>query len=115
LHEAGLLAAAVAEAVAARPDAGGLAARAPLSIGIRVHDPMHVAPESALAYAEVALRSHGIEGVPITVTADPVACAICDAVNEVQAGHPFCSECGLPLPDRGGHAVDVAIDWGALT
>jgi hypothetical protein len=112
LHEAGLLAAAVAEALAARPHAGEQAGRVPLSIGIRVHDPMHVAPESALAYAEVALRSHGIDGVPITVIADPVTCAICDTVNEVRADHPFCSDCGFPLPDRGGHAVDVAIDWG---
>jgi hypothetical protein len=111
LHEAGLLAAAVAEALAARPDAGERGLR-PSAVRIRVTDPMHVAPESALAYAEVALRGHGLDGVPVTVTADPVACAICEAVNDVRADHPFCSACGFPLPDRGGHAVEVVIDWG---
>lgn len=121
MHEAGLLAAAVAEALAAGPpsgtsttgsDAGG--ARRPVGVRVRIHDPMHVTPESAEFHAEVALRARGLVGIPIVVLADPVTCAVCDAANEVRAEHPFCSECGFPLPDRGGHAVEVALDWGPV-
>lgn len=119
MHEAGLLAAAVAEALAAgSPDltpsagAGGpgsAGARRPAAIAIRVMDPIHVAPESAYLHAELALRARGWADVEITVTADPVACAICDVVNEVRAEHPFCSDCGFPLPDRGGHLVAAQV------
>jgi hypothetical protein len=119
LHEAGLLAAAVAEALAAGPPAdpgstgpGAAGARRPVGVTVRVHDPMHVTPESAELHAEVALRERGLFGVPITVIADPVTCAVCEVANEVRADHPFCFECGFPLPDRGGHAVEVALDWG---
>jgi hypothetical protein len=72
---------------------------------------MHVSPESAELHAEVALRERGLGGIPISVVADAVACAICEAPNEVRAEHPFCSECGFPLPDRGGHAIEVVLDW----
>ncbi len=115
MHEAGLLAAAVAEALAAGgpPDQGpGTAgARRPVAIHIRVHDPMHVAPESARLHAELALRARGLDGVAITVTADPVTCTMCDVANEVRADHPFCDACGWPLPDRGGHAVEAVVSW----
>jgi hypothetical protein len=117
LHEAGLLAAAVAEALAAGPPEGRLGpgdpgALRPTAVTVRVHDPMHVAPESAVLHAEVALRERGLDGIPIAVEADPVTCAICEASNEVRPNHPFCDACGFPLPDRGGHAVDVSIEWG---
>ncbi len=105
MHEAGLLAAAVAEALAA---AG---ARRPVAIEIRVHDPVHVAPESARLHAELALRARGLGDVEITVMTDPVTCVMCEVSNEVEAEHPFCSECGWPLPDRGGHAVDAVVRW----
>ena len=116
MHEAGLLAAAVAEALAAgEPDGpkgpGAAGARRPVALDIRVHDPMHVAAESARLHAEIALRDRGLDDVVIRVTADPVVCAMCDVSNDVQAGHPFCSECGFPLPDRGGHAVEAVVTW----
>ena len=115
MHEAGLLAAAVAEALAAGDPPDGPRRRlrpAPGPAGrsrstSSVHDPMHVAPESARLHAELALRARGLEDVEITVSADPVTCVMCDVSNEVQADHPFCAECGWPLPDRGGHAVDA--------
>jgi len=120
-----LLAAAVAEALAAgSPDAisgpgsagatsgpGSAGARRPVAIDIRVHDPLHVAPESALLHAELALRARGFEGVEIRVSADPVTCVICDVSNVVRAEHPFCDACGFPLPDRGGHAVEATVTW----
>lgn len=110
MHEAGLLAAAVAEALAAGEPDGGVSpgtpgARRPVAMEIRVHDPMHVGPESALLHAELALRTRGLEGVEVRVTADPVTCVMCEVANEVEADHPFCSECGWPLQDGGGHAV----------
>lgn len=116
MHEAGLLAAAVAEALAAGEPDGAMSpgtpgARRPLAIEIRVHDPMHVAPESALLHAELALRARGLEGVEVRVTADPVSCVMCGVANDVGADHPFCSECGWPLPDRGGHAVTAVAVW----
>ncbi|MEI7744680.1 MAG: hypothetical protein WCK58_13145 [Chloroflexota bacterium] len=115
MHEAGLLAAAVAEALAARtPDRSegpGSAGAHPVAITIRVHDPMHVAPESAHLHAELALRERGLGDVVITVIPDPVTCVMCDVENEVRAEHPFCSECGWPLPDRGGHAVEAVVRW----
>jgi hypothetical protein len=110
VHEAGLLAAAVAEALAAagpgqvRPDA----------ILIRIHDPIHLAPEAVLMHAELALRARGLVDVPIEVTADPVTCVACDAVNEAHADHPFCDECGWPLPDKGGHQVEAVARWPAV-
>lgn len=109
MHEAGLLAAAVAEAVAA----AGSGPKRPSVVEIRVHDPIHVAPESARLHAELALRAHGWADVPIEVVADPVTCAACDAVNEARPEHPFCDACGWPLPDRGGHAVEAVIRWHA--
>ncbi len=116
MHEAGLLAAAVAEALAVGEPAGpmgpgGNVARRPVAISIRVHDPMHVAPESARLHAELALRARGLDGVAVIVSADPVTCVMCEATNEVSAGHPFCAECGWPLPDHGGHAVDAVVRW----
>jgi hypothetical protein len=116
MHEAGLLAAAVAEALAAGGPAGALdpgsaGSRRPVAISITVHDPMHVAPESARLHAELALRARGLEDVVISVSADPVTCVLCDVANEVRADHPFCSECGWPLPDRGGHAVEAVVRW----
>jgi len=116
MHEAGLLAAAVAEALAAgepddSPDPGSAGVRRPVAIHVVVHDPMHVAPESARLHAELALRARGLENVEITVSADPVTCVMCEVANEVRADHPFCSECGWPLPDHGGHAVDAVVRW----
>ena len=116
MHEAGLLAAAVAEALAAGEPAGrggsGIAgARRPVAIEIRVHDPIHVAPESARLHAALALRARGLTEVEILVVADPVTCVLCDAVNEVRAEHPFCADCGWPLPDQGGHAVEAVVRW----
>jgi hypothetical protein len=117
VHEAGLLAAAVAEALAAGApedpmDPRSAGVRRPVAIEIRVHDPMHVAPESARLHAELALRARGLEDVAITVSADPVTCVMCDVSNEVRAEHPFCSACGWPLPDHGGHAVEAVVRWG---
>jgi hypothetical protein len=116
MHEAGLLAAAVAEALAAGepeglPGPGSAGVRRPVAIDIRVHDPIHVAPESARLHAELALRARGLHDVAITVSADPVTCVMCLAENEVDAAHPFCSECGWPLPDHGGHAVEAVVRW----
>jgi hypothetical protein len=118
MHEAGLLAAAVAEALAAAEPAGsGLAgpgsagARRPMTLEIQVHDPIHVAPESARLHAELALRARGLTGVEIRVTADPVICVLCGVENEVAASHPFCVDCGWPLPDQGGHAVEAVVRW----
>ncbi len=116
MHEAGLLVAAVAEALAAGPPAGALGpgtagAPRPVAIEICVHDPMHVAPEAARLHAELALRARGLGDVEIRVTADPVTCVMCGVAGEVRADHPFCSDCGWPLPDRGGHAVDAVVRW----
>ncbi len=116
MHEAGLLAAAVAEALAAgephRGEGPGPAgARRPILLEIRVRDPVHIAPESARLHAELALRARGYEGVRIEVTADPVTCVLCDERNEVTPDHPFCAACGWPLPDRGGHAVEAVVRW----
>ncbi len=118
MHEAGLLAAAIAEALAAaepdRPTSSGTAgARRPVAVEIRVHDPIHLAIESARLHAEIALRIRGFDGIPIEVTADPVTCPMCDVVNEVHADHPFCEACGWPLPDRGGHQVEATVRWAA--
>ena len=108
MHEAGLLAAAVADALAA----AGPGRTRPEAIVIRVHDPIHIAPEAALMHAELALRAHGLFDVPIEVTADPVECLACAEVNEAHADHPFCEACGWPLPDKGGHQVDAVARWG---
>lgn len=116
MHEAGLLAAAIAEALAAGApeavtDTGAPVARRPVAISIRIHDPIHVAPEAARMHAELALRARGLHDVAIEVTADPVVCVMCNAENEAHADHPFCDECGWPLPDRGGHAVEAVATW----
>jgi hypothetical protein len=90
---------------------GSTGARRRATLEVRVHDPIHVAPESARLHAELALRARGLEGVEILVTADPVACVLCGVENEVVASHPFCADCGWPLPDQGGHAVDAVLRW----
>ena len=110
MHEAGLLAAAVAEALAA----AGPGRTRPVAVEIHIHDPIHVAPESARLHAELALRARGLDDVAIEVTADPVVCVLCDVANEARAEHPFCSECGWPLPDKGGHAVEATMRWAAV-
>ncbi len=111
MHEAGLLAAAVGDAIAA----AGPDLRHPSAIQIRIHDPIHLAPEAARLHAELALRAHGFTDVAIEVTADPVECLACGVSNEAHADHPFCAECGWPLPDRGGHAVDATLQWAPTT
>ncbi len=109
MHEAGLLAAAVADALAA----AGPGRPRPVAVEIRIHDPVHVAPESARLHAELALRARGLDDVAIEVTADPVVCVLCDTSNEARAEHPFCAECGWPLPDKGGHAVEATLRWAS--
>ena len=109
MHEAGLLAAAVAEALAAAEPGR----TRPVAVEIRIHDPIHVAPESARLHAELALLARGLGDVAIEVTADPVDCVLCNAANEARAEHPFCAECGWPLPDKGGHAVEATVRWAS--
>jgi hypothetical protein len=134
VHEAGLLAAAIADALAAAgpdtaPAAGASSghggpsgsgassgpaadgARRPVAVVIRVHDPVHIGVDAARMHAELALRARGLGDVPIEVTADPVACPMCDVENEVHPDHPFCEACGWPLPDRGGHQVEATVRW----
>ena len=79
MHEAGLLAAAVADALAAAGPGSGR----PVSVEIRVHDPIHVAAESARLHAELALRARGWADVAIEVVADPVDCLACGVSNVV--------------------------------
>jgi hypothetical protein len=116
MHEAGLLAAAVAEALAAGGPEGsagpGTSGARPVALEITVHDPIHISPEAAQLHAELALRARGLDDVAITVTADPVVCLMCEVSNEVRAEHPFCAQCGWPLPDKGGHQVEAVIRWG---
>lgn len=109
MHEAGLLAAAVAEALTA----AGPGRTRPIAMEIRIHDPIHVAPEAARLHAEIALRARGLYDLPIEVTADPIDCVLCEVPNVVRAEHPFCAECGWPLPDRGGHAVEATARWAS--
>jgi hypothetical protein len=116
MHEAGLLAAAIADALAAAgPDestgSGTPGARRPVAVVIRVTDPIHIGVDSARMHAELALRARGLDDVEIEVTADPVACPMCDVMNDVQADHPFCEACGWPLPDKGGHQVEATVRW----
>jgi hypothetical protein len=116
MHEAGLLAAAIADALAVPgPDeAGGSGlpgARRPVAVEVRVHDPIHVGVESARLHAELAMRARGLGDGPVEVSADPVACPMCDVINEVDSSHPFCEACGWPLPDRGGHQVEALVRW----
>lgn len=118
MHEAGLLAAAIAEALeTAEPGAPGGSgtpgARRPVAVEIRVLDPIHVGVESARMHAELALRARGLDDVAIEVTADPVACPMCGVENEVHADHPYCEACGWPLPDKGGHQVEATVRWAA--
>jgi hypothetical protein len=130
MHEAGLLAAAIADALAAaEPDAvadsgaalgvgpppGPDAARGrrPVAVEIRVHDPVHIGVDAARMHAELALRARGLGDVVVDVTADPVTCPMCDLANEVQPDHPFCEACGWPLPDRGGDQVEATVRWAA--
>ena len=118
MHEAGLLAAAIAHALAAAgPDTatgpGDAAARRPVAVEIRVHDPIHIGVDAARMHAELALRARGFDDVAIDVTADPVVCPMCDVPNEVQPDHPFCEACGWPLPDKGGHQVEATVRWAA--
>ena len=110
MHEAGLLAAAVAEALAA----AGPGQTRPDAILIHIHDTIQLAPEAVRMHAELALRARGLVDVPIEVTADPVTCVACDAVNEAHADHPFCEECGWPLPDKGGHQVEAVARWAPV-
>ena len=107
MHEAGLLAAAVADALAA----AGPGPTRPIAVEIRIHDPIHLAPEAARLHAELALRARGLHDLPIEVTADPVVCLLCEVPNVARAEHPFCADCGWPLPDRGGHAVEATVRW----
>lgn len=107
MHEAGLLAAAVADALAAAEPGR----TRPVAMEIRIHDPIHVAPASARLHAEIALRARGLDDVAIEVTADPVICVLCDVANEARPEHPFCAECGWPLPDKGGHGVEATMRW----
>ena len=118
MHEAGLVAAAIAEALAVGESGGARGsgipgARRPIAVEIRVHDPIHVAPESARMHAELALRARGLDDVDIEVTADPVVCGMCEVANEAYADHPYCEACGWPLPDKGGHQVEAVIRWAA--
>lgn len=118
MHEAGLLAAAVAEALAAGGPEGsagpGTTGARPVLLEVHVCDPIHIAPESARLHAELALRARGLNDVAIEVTADPVECVMCGVSNEARAEHPFCSDCGWPLPDKGGHQVEAVMHWAQV-
>ena len=108
----------IAEALAAGESEGATGsgmsgARRPIAVEIRVHDPIHVAPESARMHAELALRARGLDDVAIEVTADPVDVRNVRRRQRGHADHPYCEACGWPLPDKGGHQVEAVIRWAA--
>ena len=108
MHEAGLIAAAIGEALDARP-AG--AAERPRAIALTIVDPVHVSEDSARLHLEVALRARRMHGVPVRVEARTVACEECRTVNAPMPSHPFCDACGWPLPHADGPAVVIAATW----
>lgn len=115
MHEAGLLAEAVDRALRSRPPnpPGEAAVREvpPSMLEVRIRDPLHVAPESVRLHAELALRARGLGNVPITVEVGPLTCVVCGAVNDARPAHPFCTDCGMPLPRTPGPALEATIRW----
>jgi hypothetical protein len=106
VHEAGLLAAAVASALARPPRPGP-----PLRLEVTVRDPVHLAPEAARLHAEVAMRSRGLLDVPIEVSSEPVSCTDCGMLNDARPDRPFCTDCGWPLPPTPGDPVVAVMRW----
>lgn len=105
MHEAGLLAEAVAAALGRAPG------RMPVALEVIVRDPLHVAPDAARLHAELALRAHGAEGVPVEVSSVTVVCAVCELPNHPLPASPFCAGCGWPLPRSAGAAVEAVARW----
>lgn len=99
MHEAGLIGAALAGALAATPGAGALE--------LRIRDPVRVGADAARLHLELALRARGLEGLPIAVRVEPVHCPSCEAENRPDPGSPFCSACGWPLPRRAGPGLEI--------
>ena len=120
MHEAGLLAEAVDRALRSRPPAPSAAGpdgadsgrrASPSALEVRIRDPLHVAPESVRLHAEIALRARGLTDVPIVVEVGPVTCAVCGASNDARPAHPFCLDCGLPLPRTPGPVLEASVRW----
>ena len=106
MHEAGLLAEAVAAALGRAPGR-----TPPVALEVIVRDPLHVAPPAAQLHAELALRAHGVEGVPIEVSSVTLVCAACELPNQPLPDSPFCAGCGWPLPRPAGPAVEAIARW----
>jgi hypothetical protein len=62
-------------------------------------------------HAELALRARGFVDVPIVVEVGSVTCVMCGTVNEPRPAHPFCLDCGVPLPRTPGPALEASVRW----
>lgn len=107
MHEAGAVGRALDAAFATAPPG----AVAPRAADLVVTDPVHIAAPSAELHLQLHLAEHGLAGLPIRTTVRPVACAFCGIESIPVPSHPFCGECGMPLPKKTGPGVEIALEW----
>ncbi len=110
MHEAGLVAEALSDALRTPP--GGRRGRPhPRALEAVVTDPVDVSAESIELHLEIALRRMGLADVPIDVQVLGVECPVCGAQNRPDPGWAFCDVCSLPLPRQPGSAVRIRARW----
>lgn len=112
MHEAGLVAEAVAAALRSGPPRGAPAELArPRELRLTILDPVHVSADAARLYAEVVLRARDLADVPLAIESVEVACGACGSANRPEPRYPFCAACGWPLPRATGPEVEVVAAW----
>jgi Zn finger protein HypA/HybF involved in hydrogenase expression len=111
MHEARLIADAVEAALRDAPSGVPGALSRPRELRLTILNPVHVSADAARLYAEIVLRAQDLADVPIAVESVEVACAGCGAANHPEPQHPFCGDCGWPLPRYPGPEVEVRAAW----
>ena len=101
MHEAGLVADALASALAAAP--AGRVQR----VVLEVADPVELSVDALLMHLHIALSGRGLAGVPVAVRVAPVRCPACASEATPQLGQAFCAACGWPLPRVDGVPVRI--------
>ena len=110
MHEAGLIAEALTDALRRGPRGGDLA-RAPVALEAVVTDPVRVSAAALGLHLEIALRQMGLAQVPVRIDVRGVACPTCGTANRPDPGRPFCEACGWPLPGQPGSGVRIKARW----
>lgn len=99
MHEAGLVEAALQDALRGRTIIAALE--------MEISDPAGVSADAARLHLEAAMREAGLDHVPVEIRVASVSCPACDSTASQATADAFCAACGWPLPRPEGAPLAI--------